>query len=255
MLGVGPPAEILRWINSLFYGDPGAGKTHLLGTAMDHPALRPMLLLDIEGGALTLRKRTDLDVLQIRTMKKLEETIQDLQKSVKDGEMYYKCVGLDGITELQKLDMRWVMKEAKRKARDPEKVDLNVPSQREWGISNERVRLVVRALKDLDCHFLATAFISEVRKENKSEGTSKVVKIRPSLPGKLASEVPGFFDIVGLLQAKSREQGGEIEVIRTLQTIPTEMVIAKDRFNALPALMEHPSLPLIWETIYSDSDS
>lgn len=220
---------------------------------MDHPDLKPMLLLDIDGGALTLRKRRDIDVLQIRTMQKLESTIQDLQKSVVNGEMYYKCVGVDTLTELQKLDMRWVMKEAKRKARDPDKIDLNVPSQREWGISNERVRLVVRALKDLDCHFLATAFISEVRKENKSEGTSKVIKIRPSLPGKLASEIPGFFDIVGLLQAKSKEQGGEIEVVRTLQTVPTDLVIAKDRFNALPPLMEYPSLPLMWETIYSDS--
>jgi len=185
-------------------------------------------------------------------MEQLESIIQNLQRQ---PEMYYKTVGVDGLTEMQKLDMRAVMKQAKKDARDASKVDELVPSQREWGKSSERMRLIVRALRDLECNFLATAFISETRKENKSEGTSRVVKIHPSIPGKLKNELPGFFDIVGLLQAKTVEQGGEIEVIRTLQTVPTSLVIAKDRSNALPHLMEHPSVPLMWETIHSDSDS
>ena len=252
LLGVGPPTD-LKWINALFFGDPGAGKTHLIGTAMDHPETRPLLLLDIDGGAQTVRKRTDIDVIQVRTMQKLENVVNDLRKSVVDGKMYYKCVAVDSLTEFQKLDMRTVMKQAKADARDSSKVDELVPSQREWGKSNERVRMVIRAFKDLDCHFLATAFVQETRKENKSEGTSRVIKIAPSLPGKLGSEVPGFFDIVGLLRVQARGQGGDAEQIRTLQTQQTELVKAKDRFSALPALMDHPSIPLIWETIYSDS--
>lgn len=254
LLGVGPPTD-LKWINGLFFGDPGAGKTYLLGTAMDHPETRPFLLIDIEGGALTLRKRTDVDVVQVRSMAELENLVNTIRKNTVGGEMYYKCIGLDSLTELQKLDMRTVMKEAKKKARDPSKVDELVPSQREWGISNERIRMVIRAFKDMECHFLATAFVQEFKRENKSEGTSRVVKIAPSLPGKLANEVPGFFDIVGLLRAQNRGQGGDTETVRVLQTQQTELVKAKDRFSALPGLIEHPSIPLIWETIYSDSDS
>lgn len=222
---------------------------------MDHPDTHPFLLLDVEGGAMTLRNRQGIDVVQVRSMMQLYDIISSLRKNVVEGKMYYKSVGLDSLTELQKLDMRDVMKQAKKDARDPSKIDELVPSPREWGKSGERMRLAIRALKDLDCHFFATAFISETLRENKTEGTTKVIKIHPSVPGKLKSELPGFFDIVGLLRAVNKGQGGEANVVRTLQTMQTDLVIAKDRSDVLPGLIEAPSIPVMWDLIHSDSNS
>lgn len=242
LLGVEPPSESIKWINLLIYAHPGQGKTYFGGTAQDHPDTRPMLIFDVEGGVMTLRHRKDVDVIQVRDMKTLEAGIVKLQKQT---DPYYKTVFLDSITELQKLDMRTVMKEQHNKR--PDTTDIYVPSQREWGKSGERVRMIVRALRDLPCHTITTA----LQAETKDEKTGKVL-IHPSVPGKLKSEIPGFFDIVGHLKAIPQKEGDKVEILRTLQVLGTENLIAKDRTDALAPLIENPSVPLIWETI-SDS--
>jgi phage nucleotide-binding protein len=228
-------------MNLLIYGHPGAGKTYFGGSAQDHDDLKPLLVLDIEGGVMTLRHRKDVDVIQIRTMKKLEEAINNIARN----EPYYKTVLVDSLTELQKLDMRTVMKE--RFAANPDKTDIYVPDQRAWGKSGERIRMIVRALRDLPIHTIATA-LEAVEIDDR---TSKRL-IHPSIPGKLKSELPGFFDIVGHLKARKGE--GEGTVTRTLQVLGTENLIAKDRSGCLDPLITNPSLPLIWEAIL-DSNS
>lgn len=242
MLQVTPPAESITWINKLVYGEPGAGKTYLLGTAADHPETAPLLFLDIEGGIMTIRDRQDIDVVQVRSMKQLQDIINMIAKQPKP--LYYKTIGVDGITELQKLDMRTVMMEQFN--RKPETTDIYVPSQREWGKSGERVRMIVRALRDLECNLIMTALQAEFVDERTGRRL-----IHPSIPGKLKSEIPGFFDIVGHLKAV--HEGGEI--IRTLQTVKTESLIAKDRSDSLPPLMKNPSIPEIWDIVHGNSNS
>lgn len=241
ILGVEPPAESIVWINKLIYGDPGSGKTFFLGTAADHPDTSPLLIFDIEGGVMTLRNKPEIDVVQIRSMKQLQDNINALAKQ---PEMYYKTIGIDGITELQKLDMRTVMNEQYQKR--PDSTDIYVPSQREWGKSGERVRMIVRALRDLECNVIMTALKAEVTDER----TNKK-QIYPSIPGKLKTELPGFFDIVGYY--RSVAEGGEL--VRKLQVVGTESVIAKDRSGALDSLITDPSVPMLWEQIHSDSNS
>ena len=75
LLEVLPPDQSVPYQNDLFFGDPGAGKTHLLGTVVDHPDLHPMLLADIDGGSMTLRNvpKNTVDVKQVRKMHDLEE--------------------------------------------------------------------------------------------------------------------------------------------------------------------------------------
>lgn len=223
----------------LIYGPIGAGKTYFGGSAQDHEDTKPILVLDVEGGVMTLRHRKDVDVIQIRSMKKLEDTINQLNKN----ESYYKTIFVDSLTELQKLDMRTVMREQFNKR--PDNTDIYVPSQREWGKSGERLRMIVRALRDLPCHTISTA----LEAETVDERTNKRL-VHPSLPGKLKSELPGFFDIVGHLRAVKEDD----VIVRKLQVQGTENLIAKDRSDALDPLIINPSVPLIWETIV-DSNS
>ena len=130
-LGAKSAPDSIEWLNFLVYGEPGAGKTYLLGTAEDHPDTHPVLILDVDGGVTTIRKRTGVDVIQVRSI----DQIVAIHKELHENPGHYKTVGIDSLSELQKLDMRVVMKEAYE--RKPETTDIDVPSQREWGKSGE----------------------------------------------------------------------------------------------------------------------
>ena len=128
---------MIPYINLLIYGEPGVGKTLLASTAEDHQDTGPVLHLDIEGGLVTVRKRKDYQGVPVRSIEKIIQIHDKIEDLSREGACPWKTVILDNISELQKLDMRAVMLEAKNKARNPENVDLDVPSQREGGKSGE----------------------------------------------------------------------------------------------------------------------
>lgn len=230
-------SEIVEWINLFVYGEPGSGKTYLIGTAYDDPRLRPLLIFDVEGGMMTLRDKPGIDVIKVRSMQEVEDKYNMLYHAQENGKLPYKTIGLDSLTELADLDMRKVMKEAYN--RNPDRVDIDVPSPREWGIVRNHIRLITRAFKDLPCHFVCTGGLGVDTPENEPS------KYRPAFAGKLIREVPGFFDVVGYY--KSRNRGGEIT--RSLQVIGTDRVLGKDRTKVLGQVVENPTLSSIWDTI------
>lgn len=242
LLDVKSPSDSVTYLNILLYGEPGSGKTWLAGTANNSPATKPVLLLDVEGGTTTLRTQTDIDVMQIRTMSQIEEA----HAAVNKNPGYYKTVIIDSITELQKLDMRTLML-AQKEAR-PDSTDVYVPSQREWGKSGERVRMIIRGFRDLECNVIVTALLAE-----KQDEKTNIIYMFPSLPGKLRSEIPGFFDIVGLLTANDERVGDETIITRKIQFAKTTRVIAKDRTSALPDVMFDPNIPEMWRLIEASS--
>lgn len=229
------PPDALGYLNLLIYGHPGSGKTWLGGTAADSPLTSPMLVLDVEGGTTTLRHKSDIDVIQVRSPEHVKEIHDELRVN---NNGFYKTVMIDSVTELCKLDMRSVMKEAAGK--NPNQ-DIDVPSQREWGKSNEHIRRIVRAFRDLELNTIITALmISE-----KDEQTGQVT-FYPSVPGKLKSEVPGFLDIVGYLHTSIE---GE-EITRVIQFAQTQKIRAKDRTSALGTKMLDPTIPDMWALIH-----
>lgn len=235
-LGVKPPAEVIDWINLLVYGDPGVGKTRLMSTAQDHEGTAPILFLDIDGGVTTLRKRPDIDVRSIRSIQDITDIYNEV---VKDTSGYYRSIVIDSLTELQKLDMTTVMRSAPAVQRGDQ--DPDVPSQREWGKSSERIRRIVRAYRDLPMNTLFTAHAYQV-----TDKDGNLVGIYPSLPGKLRIEISGFLDIVGYMFVDLKGT----ETIRKLQFAKTKRVIAKDRTDSLGDLVEAPGIPLLWEKIH-----
>lgn len=236
-LDVKSPAEAITFLNMLVYGEPGAGKTYLAATAQDSPHTTPVLFLDVEGGTTTIRKRKDVDVKRINSITELVE-VHKLLHDENDG--YYKTVVIDSLTELQKLDMRDIMREVVQRRPD---LDPDVPSMREWGKSAEHVRRIVRGFRDLQCNTIMTALSNIERDEN------GVVTYTPSLPGKLKMEIPGFMDIVGYLSSTIEND----ETIRRIQFAKSRRVIAKDRTSALEAVVDFPTIPLLWEAINASS--
>lgn len=243
-LKVMPPDLVVDYINALIYGDPGVGKTFLMGSADDDDRTRPLLVFDVEGGMTTLRHKPGIDVYPVRSMADLEGGYNKLQASIKDGKMYYKTVGIDSLTELADLDMKGIMKAAYDA--NPDKIDKDVPDQRGWGKSRAHIRTIVRAFRDLPCNVIYIASIGTLQEEGSPN------KVYPGFAGKLRTEVPGFMDIVGYLFSENdpvRET-----VTRKLQVQGTRRVVAKDRTSALGGLVLDPTIPMLWDLIH-DSGS
>lgn len=249
-LGVTTPDESISFCNLLVYAPAGVGKTYFCGTALDDEDTYPVLLLDVDGGAMTLRARHEMDVVQVRTIDDVVRVRNDLNDNFKStGDFYYKTVCIDSLTFLQKMDMMQVMKYAARKSpgRFTElDYEIHLASPKEWGISNERIRMIVSSYKDLPCHLICTSL---EREKKDKEGTS--LGYEPDLGGgSLRGNIPGYFDIVGRMTA-DKAPGQEVE--RRMQTVKTNRVVAKDRSQVLPDSIEAPSIPLIW-TLMQQSD-
>lgn len=232
----------------LIHAAPGVGKTHLCGTAADDPATSPVLYIDTEGGTLTIRGKA-VDVVRVTSWNDIVKLITHLRK----GKHKYRTIVLDSLTELQKLIMNDILREnmlAGGRARDPD-----IPEQRDWAKSTERVRKCVRNFRDMpNVHVIFTCLSKEVKDE-----ATGVVTVKPMLPGQLADEVAGFIDVVGwlhIVRTKTKEEGeGETaakkveKIARHIMFQPTTSVIVKDRSGALGSDMADPTIPKIIDLI------
>ncbi len=235
-IGATSPLEAVAWLNLLVYGPAGAGKTYLAGTAQDHQDTAPVLFLDMEGGTTTLRHRKDIDVVRIETSARLNEVYEMVAMDTED---HYKTIVLDSLTELHSVIMNDVMITRLEKRPD---LAGEPPGMKEWGLAGDKLKKVVRAFRDLPCNTILIALDKTDKDENGK------VSIAPALPGQLSMNIPGFLDIVGYMTANDEED----QIVRRLQTQKTRKVIAKDRTGVLPAVIESPSIPLIFEALSDD---
>jgi len=225
--------------NILIFGESGAGKTTLAGSADAVPEMRKVLILDIEGGLLSLKDRyPNVDSVRIKTWSDLQSVYDELYA----GAHGYKTIILDSLTEAQKMSMDTVMRKL---VEMHEERDADVPGIREWNINIEQTRKFVRALRDLP----VTTIFTALAKQDKNQKTG-VTKTKPSLSGKVADEVAGFLDIVAYLYTK--EVDGEQK--RVLLSHATQDTIAKDRTGKLEQTILDPTMFTIWNAIKGSSN-
>lgn len=232
--------EEFDYINLFLYGTSGVGKTYYLGTAEECDATFPFLVVDCEGGSKTLRPRKNIDVRHARTVMDIKKIHDDL---LFHNHGWYAGVGLDNISEVQDVDIRHIMVEAKETARNPDNIDIDVPSPREYGKSRTHMRQIVRAFRDLPMHTFVVALDQEVR-----EGDDKPIRYRPNVTGKLQVEIPAFMDIVGYYYKDANNR-------RIMQFAGSRRVIAKTRFPELGDQMFDPTIPKIWDILSGKGDT
>lgn len=225
-------------INMLVYGESGIGKTRLAGSADAVPALRRILLIDVEGGTLSLRDTyPDVETVRVKSW----AAMQDVYDALYSGQHDFTTLVVDSLTEVQKMSMDGIMR---RLVEEHENRSEEVPGLREWNINLEQTRKFVRAFRDLPMNTIFTALL----KTDKNNRTG-AIKRKPSLSGKLADEVSGFLDIVAYLYAK--EIDGEQR--RILLCGQTEDTVAKDRSNNLPITIEEPVMAKIWQLLNKEN--
>lgn len=213
--------------NMMIYGKSGTGKTRLAGSSAAVPEMTPVLFIDIEGGTFSIRDvYPDVHVVRVTSFDELQKIYDFLYT----GKHEYKTIVIDSLTETQKFSMVDIMKGLVKK--EPDR-DPDIPSVREWGKNIEQIRRFVRAFRDLPINVIFTA----LSKEDKNPKTG-VVEKKPYLSGKLADEVAAFVDIVTYYYVKPVD--GENK--RLLLSAATEDVVAKDRSDRLPLVIEAPTM-------------
>lgn len=220
--------------NMLIYGDPGAGKTVLAGSASEVEELSPVLFVDIEGGTLSLRERfPQCEVVRLRSWRDLDSLYRDLAKGSD-----YNTLVIDSLSEMQKFGMYHIMREAVQKDSDR---DPDLPGIGEWGKNTEQMRKFIRYFRDLPMNVIFTALDMPVAQKNGK------VKHYPSMSSKLAREVAGLLDIVTFLYIKERDEGGTTIQDRMLLTMATESHVAKDRTDRLPQVVQNPTMRMLYD--------
>lgn len=214
-------------INFLVFAESGWGKTTLAGSADAVPAMRKVVVLDFEGGDMSLaHSYPDVEIVPIKRWVQVQAVYDELYAGGHD----YGTIVVDSLTEIQKLNMYHIM--GRVIDENPNREE-DVPSMREWGINLEQMRKFVRAFRDLPVNVIFTALVME----EKNQRTGQVVK-KPSLSGKLKNEVAAFLDVVGYGYMKSVD--GEMK--RLLLTRNTDEIIAKDRTGRIPEVVVEPNM-------------
>lgn len=225
------------FFNILIYGNSGAGKTRLAGSADAVPELRRVLFIDVEGGTLTLRNTpyNEVEVVRVRSWQEMENVYNELTIPGHG----FNTIVIDSLTEAQKMSMDRIMRRLIEEDADR---DVDVPGIREWNINIEQTRKYVRKFRDLPVNTIFTAL--EHSDKNMMRGTTRR---KPSLSGKVKDEVAAFLDIVVYLYTKERDVDGESKQQRMLLTGQTEDTVAKDRSNRLPMVIPDPTMAAIYD--------
>lgn len=234
------------WLNQLFYGESGVGKTQLAGSAQAVPDMRPVLEIDIEGGSETLRHcYPDVEVVRVKTWQQMQDVYNELYDQALRDKRDFNTVCLDSVNEIQKFSMESIMNRVVQEHPDR---DRDVPSMREWGKNLEQMRRLVRGFRDLEMHTLFTCLA-----ETERDDMTGVMHTQPLLTGKFKREVPALLDVVCYYYQKQFGVGDDIEMKRLLLTQRTDSQVAKDRTGKLPMVIEAPTMEKIYSLMTAQS--
>lgn len=213
-----------RKMNILIYGDSGAGKTWLAGTAQDCPATSPTLFIDVDSGMATLEGK-EIDIVRPRSW----GDIQKVYEFLRDDNVYYKSVVIDSLTEIQrKFSMGTILGEISDGSDTYNDLGSTVvPTRQDWMKTGDQMRKLIRAFRDLaylpdESRRIHVVMIALEKYEEKRK------VICPQLPGVLGFECGAFVDVLARL---SRQNVAEEDVDGNSVVVAARHLLTDDYIN------------------------
>lgn len=234
-------------MNILIYGDPGAGKTYLAGTAQDVPNMANVHVFNIDGGVMTLAQRGDISATDIHSVTDLE---QELYRIANGDEKYkgIKTVVIDNITELQTLALESATtREYQNRAKKNKNYSIDEVYLEDYGLVGKQLSRILRGFRDLPMHVIYIAH----KKDKMRQGTNTLEESKPNLTDKLSTAIMGYMDFVWYLYTADEAVGNEetgyyAETHRYLLTQPMNNYAAKTRgvdfAQRLGAIVKDPNM-------------
>lgn len=220
-------ADEREFINILYYGEAGTGKT----TALAHMAtLGKVVYVDSEAGLkVGPLKRLGIPLENIQpvrtvTYADLDGLYHQLQAALATDPDAFAGIVLDSISEVQR-------KILELEAANPLEV-----TQRDYGKNTQQLRSLIRKFRDLPCH---TGFTSHVRRDqDEDDGT---VRYGPSLTPAVQGDILGYVDLVAYNRAVPSTKPDDDEPEYLAHFRPVGKYKAKDRFGCLPPILYNPT--------------
>ena len=176
-----PSSAEIKHLKVLLFGDSGSGKTYTAASAGSEDF--PVAILETEAnGMLSIQaSNPHAFVVHATSIADVEDFIRDIKSP--DGELRGKhgvqAVVIDSLTEIQRLVKEDI-------------VGNSQASLQHWLLITERMRRLIRAIRDLDLHVVCTCLAAT------KYDSDQVKHVVPCFEGqKLHLEAPQYFRAVG----------------------------------------------------------
>lgn len=259
-------SDVKPYINLCIYAEPGIGKTTFAVSGEKHPKMQHTLVLNVEGGLLSVAGVEGVEVEDVRSVDELEEYFWKIVNK-EDGYGHFQTVVIDSATEVQTLDLEHAAREGwerdqKKKEKDRKRKSVDNLWQEDYGENTTKLKRVFRWFRDAPFNTIYTALIKrEFEKLPKgSDRTPELLSVRPAFTEKLGISVEGYCDFVWYMYLDDvavgeAEEGEEptTEKKRFILTQPEGVYRAKTRgarfAEALGKVVENPDLAEIYDLL------
>lgn len=242
--------------NALIYGEPGEGKTPLLGSVAEVSEMMPALLIDCDSGTLSIRKVTDLPTIHLVSLARKRgvtpwKALEQVYAWLRFGDHPYVTCMLDGGTDLQRfceLDSIMVGQDAKDnvgKDHDDELAELADYRRIQERTARTYMRFRDIATKDgRRLNFIATAH-EGARKDD----LTGAMTVQPLFLGKGTVLVQSKFDIIARLTHDNSKPPRQL-LVPSLEG----RTRGRDRSFSLGSQIENPTMRKIFDLIHNKPD-
>lgn len=277
-MGVAPEDEEIvgvteedDYLRALWWGPQGTGKTTAVAKILESEPEGKLLICNAEAGvkARALRRHgIPMDRIAVWPKPGVRPTFDGLERLVLrvDAEMAearrtgnpkpYCAFAMDSVTELVKLMLDNIAEELVTRQREQDqkaRAQGVAPPRRavsrgrfkaerdDYQLVSGQMRSLLRKLRYMDLHFLATALV----RRDEDQDTGKVT-YGPAMPPALQADLMGYMDLV--IRTELTNAGEFLG-----HTRPDESNMAKERYGILPAELENPSADRVFAILNDES--